>query len=328
MNKTNTIVTLGRFMGVSFLVLLLSNVEVCARGASSRGSIKHSSSSARLTSSRSSTSSSRTASLNRSASTRNTSSARLQSGSANVNRNVNTSNRSANANRNINTSNRNINVNRNVNVNVNHHHNNHWNDREDARRDWMRYRTVNHLIRAGTYWATRPKSSTTIVVSGASYYYWGGMYYAPSGSGYIVVSPPPTAVVYAIPVTATPVHVNSKVYYYYGGIYYLPTTKPADKPKEIETTVNVNASADASGGKTKPEKMDAPEMTKDDSSYEVVVPPVGATVPYLPDDAKETNVNGKKYFVQKETYYRPFVSEGETIYMIVDNPESQAKKGK
>jgi hypothetical protein len=164
------------------------------------------------------------------------------------------------------------------------------------------------------------------VVSGASYYYWGGMYYTPSGSGYVVVSPPPAAVVYAIPVTATPVPVGSKVYYYYGGTYYVPTTKPADKPKETETTVNVNVSADASATKTKPEKMEAPEMTKDDSNYEVVVPPVGATVPYLPDEAKEETVGGKKYFVDKKTYYRPFSSDGETIYMVVEDPKAKEKK--
>jgi hypothetical protein len=161
------------------------------------------------------------------------------------------------------------------------------------------------------------------VVSGTSYYYWGGMYYASSGSGYVVVSPPPAAVVYAIPVTATPVHVGSTVYYYYGGTYYSPTTKSADKPKGTETTVNVNVSSDASGGETKPATMDAPEMTQDDSNYEVVAPPVGATVPYLPDEAKEETVGDKKYFVYEGAYYRPFASDDETIYMIVENPKIQ-----
>ena len=187
----------------------------------------------------------------------------------------------------------------------------------------MRFRTVNHLIRAGTYWATRPRYSTTVVVSGASYYYWGGMYYVSSGSGYVVVSPPPSAIVYAIPVAATPVYVDSTVYYYYGGTYYSPTEKPADEPEGTETSVKVDVSNDVSGGKTKSETMDAPEMTQDDSNYEVVVPPVGATVPYLPDDAKEETVGGKKYFVDKGTYYRPFVSDGETIYMIVVDPQTK-----
>jgi hypothetical protein len=192
----------------------------------------------------------------------------------------------------------------------------------------MRYRTANHLIRAGTYWATRPRYSTAVVVSGTSYYYWGGVYYVSSGTKYVVVSPPPTAVVYAIPVAATPVYAGSTVYYYYGGTYYTPTTKPADEPKGTETTVNVNVSTDASATETKPETMDTPEMTQDDSNYEVVTPPVGATVPYLPDEAKKETVGGKKYFVSKGTYYRPFVSDGETIYMIVKDPKVKPTKVK
>jgi hypothetical protein len=221
----------------------------------------------------------------------------------------------------------NRNVNRDINVNVNGggHSNNYWNNREDARRDWMRYRTVNHLIRAGTYWATRPKTSTTVVVAGGSYYYWGGMYYMSSGSGYVVVAPPPTAVVYAIPVAATPVYVGSSSYYYYGGSYYVPTTKPADEPKGTETTVNVNVSTDASGGGTKPETMDAPEMTQDESNYEVVAPPVGATVPYLPDEAKKETLGAKTYFLSEGTYYRAFASDGETIYMVVEDPTKSKK---
>ncbi len=35
---------------------------------------------------------------------------------------------------------------------------------------------------------------------------------------------------------------------------------------------------------------------------------------------------GKKYFVDKKTYYRPFVSDGETIYMIVKDPKVKPAK--
>ena len=78
----------------------------------------------------------------------------------------------------------------------------------------------------------------------------------------------------------------------------------------------------------KPETMDAPEMTKDESNYEVVAPPVGATVPYLPDEAKEETIGGKKYFVHKGAYYRPFAGGGETIYMVVDDPKTKKKSSK
>ncbi len=243
-------------------------------------------------------------------------------------RQTNTVTNHNNSKRNVNASNRDVNINnsnRNVNVNVNRggHHHYDWND---ARRDRMRFRTVNHLIRAGTYWVTRPKYSTAVVVTGTTYYYWGGMYYVSSGSGYVVVPPPPTAVVYAIPVSATPVYAGSTTYYYYGGTYYVPTTKKAEEPKGTETTVNVNVKTDASATETKQETMDAPEMTQDDSNYEVVVPPVGATVPYLPDDAKEETIGGKKYFMHEDAYYRPFASDGETIYMVVKKPKAESKK--
>ena len=35
-------------------------------------------------------------------------------------------------------------------------------------------------------------------------------------------------------------------------------------------------------------------------------------------------VTGKKYFVYGGAYYRPFVSDGETIYMVVEDPREAA----
>ncbi len=61
-------------------------------------------------------------------------------------------------------------------------------------------------------------------------------------------------------------------------------------------------------------------MTADDHNYEVVAPPTGATVPYVPDEADEKTIGGTTYMVYEGTYYRPFVSEGETIYMVVEDP--------
>ena len=67
---------------------------------------------------------------------------------------------------------------------------------------------------------------------------------------------------------------------------------------------------------------ETPPMTDDDQSYEVVAPPVGATVPYLPEEAKEETVGGKKYFVHEATYYRAFASDGDTIFMVVEDPRT------
>ncbi len=50
---------------------------------------------------------------------------------------------------------------------------------------------------------------------------------------------------------------------------------------------------------------------------------LGATAPYLPDEADEQTIGGTTYMVYEGTYYRPFVSEGETIYMVVEAPHEK-----
>lgn len=213
---------------------------------------------------------------------------------------------------------------------VNRRHDRRYSAWKDARRDYYRFRTINHALRLGVYVATLPRTYSTVVVSGSTYYYGGGVYYARSGSRYVVVSSPPGAVVYAVPTHTTVVYVDSTPYYYYGGTYYVVTTEPAPQP-----TVVVDASATSvkesypsyahtgqASGSTDAGAAQAelPPMTEDEDSYKVVAPPIGATVPYLPDEADSETVNGKKYYVYEDTYYRPFSSEGDTVYMVVDDP--------
>ena len=181
--------------------------------------------------------------------------------------------------------------------------------RKDARRSWRRWRAITGIIRIGAYYATRPRYTTTVVVTGTTYYYGGGVYYVSSGSGYVVASAPPGAVVYAVPTATTVVYVGTTPYYYYGGTYYVATTQPAEPPPPKES--------DAAE-----EEVPEPEMTEDEHNYKVIAPPTGATVPYLPEEADETSIGGKTYFVYDETYYQPFVSDGETIYMVIDDPRS------
>jgi hypothetical protein len=51
--------------------------------------------------------------------------------------------------------------------------------------------------------------------------------------------------------------------------------------------------------------------------YKVVVPPVGAEVPNLPDDAQEVTVNGTLFFEYKGVYYQAREkAEGKTVYVI------------
>ena len=65
-------------------------------------------------------------------------------------------------------------------------------------------------------------------------------------------------------------------------------------------------------------------MTDDEENYKVVAPPVGATVPYVPEEANEKTVKGKTYLVYEGTYYQPFSSDGDTIYMVVEDPQKKA----
>ncbi len=188
-----------------------------------------------------------------------------------------------------------------------HHHHARYTARHDAWRDYRRFRAITGAIRLGAYYATRPRYSTTIVVTGTTCYYYGGLYYATSGSGYVVVSAPPSAVVYAVPTSTTVVYVGTAPYYYYGGTYYVATNKPADQPPPPES----DDPEDDSVGE---------EMTADDHNYEVVAPPMGATVPYLPDEADEKTVDGTAYFVSEGTYYQPFASGDDVIYMVVEDP--------
>ena len=66
--------------------------------------------------------------------------------------------------------------------------------------------------------------------------------------------------------------------------------------------------------------LDDVPMTDEDYNYEVVAPPVGATVPYLPEEADEKRIAEKTYFLYDGSYYKPFASDGETIYMVVEDP--------
>ena len=51
--------------------------------------------------------------------------------------------------------------------------------------------------------------------------------------------------------------------------------------------------------------------------YKVVVPPVGAEVPSLPEEAQEVTVNGKVFYEYKGVYYQASQNdEGKTVYVI------------
>ncbi len=187
--------------------------------------------------------------------------------------------------------------------------------RRDAWRSYRRWRAITGAIKLGVYMATRPKRTTTVVVTGTTYYYSGGVFYVPSGSGYVVTSAPPGAVVYAVPTYTTVVYVGTTPYYYSGGTYYVASTQPAPAPPPPDPNVTQASAAGEDLG-------DVPMIEDDDQTYEVVAPPVGASVPYVPEEASEATVAGKKYFVYDGTYYRPYASEDDTVYVVVEDPRA------
>jgi hypothetical protein len=131
-------------------------------------------------------------------------------------------------------------------------------------------------------------------------------------------------VVYAVPTYTTVVYVGTTPYYYVDGAYYVATDAPAQQPppqQSTETAVTAAMSADSEAAEAEAALAEVP-MTEEDYNYEVVGPPVGATVPYLPEEADEQSVAGKTYFLYDGTYYKPFASDGETIYMVVEDPHA------
>jgi hypothetical protein len=191
----------------------------------------------------------------------------------------------------------------------------------------MRFRAINHLIFAGVHLLTRPRYSTTVVVSGSTYYYASGYYYAQQGTQYVVVNPPPAAVVYAVPASTTVVYAGDKKYYYDGGTYYVLTDEKAQQPPPPTSSDSGSDSAQKSSSDSDKDgatinEVEMTEAPEEGKNFKVVEPPVGSTVPYLPDSAKEKKIDGKKYWVVGDAYYQAFVSGGDTIYMVVKKPEN------
>ena len=139
--------------------------------------------------------------------------------------------------------------------------------------------------------ASIPEQHETVIVNNKTYYYSDGVYYqdAPSGSGYQVAEAPQGAAVQQLPEQTVNVNVsNGDTVQYANGAYY------EEKP---------------------PEKEGA------DPSYEVIDPPVGATVPYVPEGAETKTIGGTEYFISGNTYYKAFYSGSDVVYMVSPPPQ-------
>ena len=49
--------------------------------------------------------------------------------------------------------------------------------------------------------------------------------------------------------------------------------------------------------------------------------PVGAQVDYVPDGAASKTIDGVTYFVHNDTYYRPYYSGSDVVYIVAERPE-------
>ena len=56
------------------------------------------------------------------------------------------------------------------------------------------------------------------------------------------------------------------------------------------------------------------------NGYQVIPPPIGATVTSLPNGASAETIKGTAYFEFGGAYYRPFYSGSSVIYEVVAKP--------
>ena len=165
------------------------------------------------------------------------------------------------------------------------HHNDYWHGDDE----WW---ALAAGLTIGAAIATLPPRYETVYVSNTTYYYANGSYYttAPAG-GYVMAAPPTGAVVEQPPAQVVNVTVNDQDYGYSNGAYY---------------------------------EVQEPEEEGGDPTFKTVEAPVGAKVDYVPDGAESKTVDGIVYFVFNDTYYRPFYSGSDVVYMVVENPEGAA----
>ena len=113
--------------------------------------------------------------------------------------------------------------------------------------------------------------------------------------------------------------------YYFQGYTVVEAPAGAEVQQLPEQTINVNVEGDTyqyANGAYYQEKE--PEKEGEEPSFEVVEPPAGATVQNIPEDAKKQKVGDEDYFVYGSTWYKPFYSGSDVVYMVVPKPDGAA----
>ena len=67
-------------------------------------------------------------------------------------------------------------------------------------------------------------------------------------------------------------------------------------------------------------EAEEPAAEDADPTFKVVAPPIGATVTELPEDAVKETVGGQDFFVYADTWYQPFYSGSNAVYVVVEKP--------
>ena len=65
-------------------------------------------------------------------------------------------------------------------------------------------------------------------------------------------------------------------------------------------------------------EAEAPADDTGDPTFKVIAPPIGATVTELPEDAEKKSAGGQEYFVYDDTWYQPFYSGTNAVYVVVE----------
>ncbi len=129
-------------------------------------------------------------------------------------------------------------------------------------------------------------------------------------------------------------------YYFANGTFYEDTTDPASLPTEEQRAAEQKAAAAAAENVNDEDRKGAVAYAEDEAfegmepgelkdeapeeNFRIVAPPMGATVSMLPEDAEEKKIGETTYFVYAGTWYKPFYSGEDVVYMVSSNPEEKA----
>lgn len=124
-----------------------------------------------------------------------------------------------------------------------------------------------------------PASPQTVTLKTLTYLYERGVFWVAVGDRYMAVAAPVGAVVNALPPDSGRVFAKTTGTYYSFGVFFAPTKE---------------------------------------NKFQVIKPPAGILVDYLPDGYIEVEVKGVTYFKFGEVYFKPFVAGGAAVYQTVD----------